>query len=192
MPNSSDQNSNKSGHGADPTNSSHSAPQGVANEPQQSMSEDRGDSDLYPDDIEEFLTYHLNILARKLSRRHSRFLNENFEMALAEWWLLAQISQKSPTTVRDLAARTLIDKAQVSRGIEQLKGRGYVRRETDPKDKRSALFYITQTGTDAYEQIMPARRANQSELMSQLTREERDMFRASITKLNAYLDENEP
>ena len=51
------------------------------------------DSDLYPDDIEEFLTYHLNILARKLSRRHSRFLNENFDMALAEWWLLAQISQ---------------------------------------------------------------------------------------------------
>ena len=113
-------------------------------------------------------------------------------MALAEWWLLAQISQKSPTTVRDLAARTLIDKAQVSRGIEQLKSREYVRRETDPKDKRSALFYITQAGTDAYEKIMPARRANQSELMSQLTREERDMFRASITKLSAYLDENEP
>ena len=150
------------------------------------------DSDLYPDDIEEFLTYHLNILARKLSRRHSRFLNENFEMALAEWWLLAQISQNSPTTVRDLAARTLIDKAQVSRGIEQLKSREYVRRETDPKDKRSALFYITEAGTEAYEQIMPARRTNQSELLSQLTREERDMFRASIAKLNVYLDENEP
>lgn len=150
------------------------------------------DSDLYPDDIEEFLTYNLNILARKLSRRHSRFLNERFGMALAEWWLLAQITQNSPTTVRDLAARTLIDKAQVSRGIEQLKSRGYVRRETDPKDKRSALFYITDEGKTAYEQIMPARRANQSELMSQLTREQRDMFRASITRLNHYLDENEP
>ncbi len=163
--------------------STKSAPTGLDSE---------SDSDLYPDDIEEFLTYHLNILARKLSRRHSRFLNENFEMALAEWWLLAQISQNSPTTVRDLAARTLIDKAQVSRGIEQLKSREYVRRETDPKDKRSALFYITDAGTQAYEQIMPARRANQSELLSQLTREERDMFRASIGKLNSYLDENEP
>jgi len=172
MPDNSDQNSRNS------ANEEHGA--------------DLVDSDLYPDDIEEFLTYHLNILARKLSRRHSRFLNENFEMALAEWWLLAQISQKSPTTVRDLAARTLIDKAQVSRGIEQLKSREYVRRETDPKDKRSALFYITQAGTEAYEKIMPARRANQSELMSQLTREERDMFRASITKLSTYLDENEP
>ena len=150
------------------------------------------DSDLYPDDIEEFLTYHLNILARKLSRRHSRFLNENFEMALAEWWLLAQIARHSPTTVRDLAARTLIDKAQVSRGIEQLRGRQYVRRETDPKDKRSALFYITDDGMAAYNQIMPARRSNQSELMSQLTREERDVFRASITKLSRYLDDSEP
>ena len=174
MPDNSDQNSN---HESTPNKEQEGA--------------DLVDSDLYPDDIEEFLTYHLNILARKLSRRHSRFLNENFEMALAEWWLLAQISQKSPTTVRDLAARTLIDKAQVSRGIEQLKSREYVRRETDPKDKRSALFYITQAGTDAYEKIMPARRANQSELMSQLTREERDMFRASITKLSTYLDENE-
>ena len=153
---------------------------------------DAQSDDLYPDDIEEFLTYHLNILARKLSRRHSRFLNENFDMALAEWWLLAQISQHSPTTVRDLAARTLIDKAQVSRGIEQLKLRNYVRRETDPKDKRSALFYITEEGTAAYEKIMPARRANQSELMSQLTREQRDSFRQSITRLNKYLDDNEP
>ncbi|MEM7220562.1 MAG: MarR family winged helix-turn-helix transcriptional regulator [Pseudomonadota bacterium] len=150
------------------------------------------DSDLYPDDIEEFLTYHLNILARKLSRRHSRFLNENFDMALAEWWLLAQISQHSPTTVRDLAARTLIDKAQVSRGIEQLRNREYVRREIDPSDKRSALFYITPSGESAYAQIMPARRANQSELLSQLTREERDVFRRSIGKLSAYLDDNEP
>jgi DNA-binding MarR family transcriptional regulator len=153
---------------------------------------DSQSDDLYPDDIEEFLTYHLNILARKLSRRHSRFLNENFDMALAEWWLLAQISQHSPTTVRDLAARTLIDKAQVSRGIEQLKLRNYVRRETDPKDKRSALFYITEEGTAAYEKIMPARRANQSELMSQLTRDQRDSFRQSITRLNKYLDDNEP
>lgn len=165
---------------------------GSAADPSSTELDAEVDSDLYPDDIEEFLTYHLNILARKLSRRHSRFLNENFEMALAEWWLLAQISQNSPTTVRDLAARTLIDKAQVSRGIEQLKSREYVRRETDPKDKRSALFYITEAGTAAYEQIMPARRTNQSELLSQLTREERDMFRASIGKLNVYLDENEP
>jgi len=190
MPNNNDHNSsNQSGN---QSGNPDSASLGSAEAPAAALGAEPTDSDLYPDDIEEFLTYHLNILARKLSRRHSRFLNENFEMALAEWWLLAQISQKSPTTVRDLAARTLIDKAQVSRGIEQLKSREYVRRETDPKDKRSALFYITQAGTDAYEKIMPARRANQSELMSQLTREERDMFRASITKLSAYLDENEP
>lgn len=192
MSNSTDHNSSSNNSGNSDQTSEHAHHAGAGTADTEGAVSEAIDSDLYPDDIEEFLTYHLNILARKLSRRHSRFLNENFEMALAEWWLLAQISQNSPTTVRDLAARTLIDKAQVSRGIEQLKSREYVRRETDPKDKRSALFYITQAGIDAYEQIMPARRANQSELMSQLTREERDMFRASITKLNAYLDENEP
>lgn len=137
--------------------------------------------------LESFLTYKISILAKLIDRRTIRVMAQEFGLKLSEMRVLAQLANHSPSTVRYLARRMHMDRADVSRAAAALIRKKYILRQTDKDDGRSALFLVTPKGLEYYRQIIPTRLAENARLASMLTEEENAVLRKAIAKLTAEL-----
>ena len=135
----------------------------------------------------QFITYRIGLLAKMLDRGLMPWLSEQFDLSLAEWRAMTFLYASPPETVRELANRMRVDKAEVSRACAELARRGYVRRSEDPYDARSALFSLTASGRKLHDTILPLRQAVQDEMAAVLTRAERAALYSAVDKLMAHL-----
>ena len=140
--------------------------------------------------LEELLTYRVCILAKMMDRASAAELAA-YKLGVAEWRVLAQLSVVSPATVRGLAARLRVDRAEVSRAAAALVARRLVKRESEPGDARSALFRLTESGRALYREIMPSRVALHERLAGALTSHELEVLTAAAEKLTKELERAE-
>jgi DNA-binding MarR family transcriptional regulator len=141
--------------------------------------------------LEELLSYQICILAKLIERTSASELDKAYELGVAEWRVLAQLSVHSPSTVRWIAARMRVDRAEVSRAAAGLIARKLARREADPTDARSALFSVSESGRALYRAIMPLRMALHERLLSALTPDEARTLTQAVAKLIRFLDRDE-
>jgi DNA-binding MarR family transcriptional regulator len=140
--------------------------------------------------LEELLTYRVCILAKMMDRASASEL-ARYRLGVAEWRVLAQLSAVSPATVRGLAARLRVDRAEIRRAAAALVARRLVRRERDPRDARSALFTPTASGRALHREIMPSRVALHDTLAAALTPHELAVLTAAVRKLTRLLERAE-
>lgn len=138
--------------------------------------------------LEELLSYQICILAKLVERTSASELDKAYALGVAEWRVLAQLSVRSPSTVRWIAARMRVDRAEVSRAAAALIRRRLARREADPRDARSVLFSATESGRALYRAIMPLRVALHERLLAALTPAEAATLTAAVAKLIRFLD----
>jgi DNA-binding MarR family transcriptional regulator len=89
-------------------------------------------------------------------------------MSGAEWRVLAQLAMSSPSSVRELAEQAWVDRAEVSRASASLVRRGYVRRLSNPRDRRGPLLASTSAGNELFRRIRPRRAAFHRSLTARL------------------------
>jgi DNA-binding MarR family transcriptional regulator len=137
--------------------------------------------------LDKLLCHRITALSKLMNRRAGRYLAREFNLTIAEWWMLGQLDEYSPRTLRWLAEATFTDKAQMSRAAAALVERGLVQRKTDPADARSVLFSITTDGKGVSAASFAARRAANQALLSLLSDEERNALYSSLDTLTARL-----
>ena len=85
---------------------------------------------------------HLNRLRRRFMNDHLR----QYELSGSHYMFLVTL-YKHPGSSQDyLAERFYMDKGNVARSTKRLEELGYIRRETDPNDKRQNNLYLTDKG----------------------------------------------
>lgn len=137
--------------------------------------------------LENLLCHRVSVLSKLMNRLAGRYLAREFDLTIAEWWMLGQLDQHSPRTLRWLAEATFTDKAQMSRAAAALVERGYVTRQKDPGDARSILFFITPQGKSVSDASGTERRDEDRKLLDLLSGEERGSLYSSLDRLTAYL-----
>jgi DNA-binding MarR family transcriptional regulator len=120
----------------------------------------------------DFLPYRVTLLAKLLDRWNTRLLQENSGLSVAEWRVLAQLSNVSPASVRQLAEQAWVDRAEVSRAAASLERRGIIERRDNPKDRRSPLLYCTESGRALASKVSPVRQAFHKSLTDLLSPEQ--------------------
>lgn len=94
------------------------------------------------------LAYQINSTSEALRRGITLRLRREHDVSLMEWRTLALIEHLQPVRLRDLAAESGADKAQISRIVTTLVSRGLVRRLREG-DARSAQLELTEPGRAA-------------------------------------------
>jgi len=84
-----------------------------------------------------------------------------------------------------LAARVAFDPATSGSVIARLELKGWVRRESDPRDKRRKLLWLTSAGEQAVEQMTEAVRETQRRIVAPLTPKEQAQLIELLDKLVA-------
>jgi DNA-binding MarR family transcriptional regulator len=138
--------------------------------------------------LDRFLPYRLSVLANTVSRGIAKLYADRFDVTVPEWRAMAVLGGLGPTTANEIARRTAMDKAQVSRAVARLIKAGRLARQPDPDDHRSALLTLTKVGRTVYNEIVPLVLEREADLLQILDATERAQLDALLAKLGSRAD----
>ncbi len=124
-----------------------------------------------------------------IQRNLTRPVLEPFELGFPEWRLLAFLREFGCSVAGEIASRTWMDKAQISRGLDSLVARGLVRREADPQHLQRLLVELTAKGIRLHDHVFDAVRKVQSTLLMELTLAERKALYSGLKKLQKFAED---
>lgn len=134
-------------------------------------------------DLSQFLTYRIARLHLALNAHATALLAREGEIGLGQWRLLSMVGSGSAATTRELADKTKMDPAFISRTLRSLEALGLAEATRSPADRRQVDLTLTRRGTALYEKVLPRMQARQRRLMATLNKTERTMIFGIIDKL---------
>jgi len=143
-------------------------------------------------DLERFIPYRLSLLSSRMTSVVAGVYTRRFKLMTPEWRAVAVLGRFGGMTASDVADRTAMDNARVSRTVTKLLRGGLVVRTTDPLDRRRALLELTDLGRELYGNIVPLVLAAEAELLKDLTEPERAALVAAVGQLEAGHDRGPP
>ncbi|PWE32524.1 MarR family transcriptional regulator [Maritimibacter sp. 55A14] len=133
-------------------------------------------------DLDAFLPYQVNVLAARMSREFAERYRARFGISVAEWRVVAHLSQTGPVSVREIHARVDMDKSKVSRAAQRLEAAGYLRKRPHPGDRRLVELSLTPKGQAMMAELTEIAKAYQTDLAARLDGE-KPAFQAAIQRL---------
>lgn len=124
-------------------------------------------------ELENFLPYRLNRLAEAVSRDFQTIYRTRYGLTRPEWRLLASLGQNGTMTATEVGRDSAMHKTKVSRAVSALEERRWLKRETDPDDRRVERLALTPAGAKAYAELVPLARRFEADLLRMLEPAER-------------------
>src|ERR1700742_946013 len=134
-------------------------------------------------DLDHFLPYRLSILSNRASDAIARHYSDRFGLTVPEWRIMAVLGQTPGSSAREVAARTEMDKVQVSRAVASLVEARRVKREEDESDGRITRLSLTAKGQANYDVVVPLALHLEEVFLSALSPQERGTLDRLMTKL---------
>jgi DNA-binding MarR family transcriptional regulator len=119
-------------------------------------------------DLGAFLPYRLNIAAARVSRAFAEHYRERFGISIAEWRVLVHLHHAGPVSVRDIEARTEMEKSKVSRAASRLEEAGHVAKAVNDADRRLVQLSLTPQGRALVARLLPVAMRFQAEMRARL------------------------
>lgn len=140
--------------------------------------------------LDDFLPYQLAELSRRVSAGFSSRYRERFGISVAEWRLMAHLSQQEAVSVREIHRRVGMDKPKVSRAATRLEAAGYITKVVNSHDRRLVELSLTQKGEDLIETLAPIASDYQARLVAALG-DQAEHFIATVRVLADQIEAEE-
>jgi len=104
-------------------------------------------------DLELFLPYRLYQAAEKTSKAFHAHYREKFDLSRTEWRVLFNVGQYGPISAVDISKRSNLEKTKISRAVQRLEERGWLRRIFLESDRRRHQLELTKTGLKVFREL---------------------------------------
>jgi len=138
--------------------------------------------------LENFLPYRLSYLTNIISRKLARLYSVQFNIAPAEWKVLANLTRHPDTSAAEVGEKTAMDKVAVSRAVNALCDRGLVHKTFSRQDRRRSVLNLTPEGFQLYHKIEPLVIDYERHLKNILSDEELAQFDRLLDKLTGHVE----
>ncbi|MDA0230492.1 MAG: MarR family winged helix-turn-helix transcriptional regulator [Proteobacteria bacterium] len=135
--------------------------------------------------LESFLPYQLSVIASRVSRGLARLYAVRFDLTVQEWRIMTVLGRFPGVCANEVGELTAMDKVRVSRGVARLLQFERVRRDSDPSDRRRSKLYLSDSGREVYDQIVPVARAYQDKLVADLDSAEMRLLETLLAKIES-------
>jgi DNA-binding MarR family transcriptional regulator len=112
----------------------------------------------------------------------NRFNNADVNITPEQWVILSKL-ENDVHNQTDLANGSFKDKHTVSRILDLLTKKGYVRKQTDPDDGRRFLIHLTDSGKKVINEARPHVYASREQGWQDLSEEEYDQLLSLLDKV---------
>lgn len=140
-------------------------------------------------DLNQFLPYRLNRLADQISEQLAHLYETSYSLTIAQWRVLAWLSQHEVLTAKQIREATRMDKARVSRAVQSLVERELISRSPDSQDQRAHQLRLTDAGQSLLDRLLPEAQAWEARLLAGLPSEDREALLQAMTLLEQQLGE---
>ncbi|MFK7951727.1 MAG: MarR family winged helix-turn-helix transcriptional regulator [Ekhidna sp.] len=120
----------------------------------------------------------------------NRFKSANIDLTPEQWIVLLKLYKEKFMFQTDLAEQSFKDKPTVSRIVELLSKKSFVKKSPDDNDGRKIAISITNTGIDLVEKAMPIVQESRAKGWENLSEDEYFTLVSILDKVfNNYLNE---
>jgi DNA-binding MarR family transcriptional regulator len=119
-------------------------------------------------DLRAFLPYRLATVSAQVSRAFAARYRAEFGISVAEWRVLAHLSQAEAVSVRDIHLRVDMEKSKVSRAASRLEAAGFVTKLANDSDRRLVALSLTDAGRALMARLVPVALEFQADLARRL------------------------
>jgi len=138
-------------------------------------------------ELDRFLPYRLSVLTNRVSDAIARQYSERFDLTIPEWRVMAALGNTPGLSASEVAARTAMDKVQVSRAVANLVENGRVERRSDALDGRITRLALSPRGQAIYHQVAPLALDLEARLIATLSADERKSLDSIMQKLSRQI-----
>ena len=138
--------------------------------------------------LERFLPYRLSILSNKVSDIVAQTYKDKFALSITEWRIMAVLGEYPGISADEISVKTQLEKSILSRAISKLLKRNLIDRITAADDRRRSEIYLSETGKNVYEEIVPLSYDYEKQLLSCLSPSEKQVFSELIDRLYGHAD----
>jgi DNA-binding MarR family transcriptional regulator len=97
--------------------------------------------------LEGFLPFRLPLVANRLTRMMERACRP-LGLSAPGWRIMALLGQTGAIPLREILARSAMDKVRISRAARQLRAQGYIEHQTVADDRRRVILQLTPRGKE--------------------------------------------
>ncbi len=131
----------------------------------------------------EHMPYLATSAGTEVSRLVTKVCEEDFGLSVAQWRILALLSERHIATSAEICQATGVDKVTISRSAHDLTRRNLIEGQRHQTDGRSHYLSMTDEGRQLFRQVRAAAVAVENALSSNWTAEELDLFKRQLRQL---------
>ncbi len=139
--------------------------------------------------IETFFPYRLAVAAEAFSRQLVAVYGHEHGLSREEWRFLFLLEDAGKLDSLQLAARTSLDKVQVSRAASRLEEKGLITRSIRGEDRRLRDYAITDQGRELFGQCFGGVEARAEAILSLMNASDREALECGIAALRRAVAE---
>src|ERR1700760_2243972 len=132
--------------------------------------------------LESHLGYRLRLVSNAVSGAFSRALHEK-QTSVAEWVLLRELHERGQTAPGELADSLGFTRGAVSKIVDKLDAKGWVRTEAKEGDSRFRLLSLTRAGGRSLPVLAEIADQNDARYFDCLSAREKSILRELLVKL---------
>ena len=134
-------------------------------------------------DLHLFLPYLLNQAAEASSLSFQQVYKNRYGMLRAEWRVLFHLGVYGPLTAKDICDRAKMHKTKISRAVQKLADRRYLRRDPSTSDRRSEILALTERGQAVYRDLNGIAQQYETDLLASFSSKEREILKQLLIRL---------
>ena len=138
------------------------------------------------ENLERNFGFILHDVARLLRTTYDRRVRD-LDLTRSQWWVLTHLFRKDGITQSELAETLELEKPSLGRLLDRLEGKGWVRREADPNDRRAKRIFLTEAADTPMHVMREIASGVREDALSGLSSDDRDHFVDTLLTIKANL-----
>ncbi|OKY77720.1 MAG: Transcriptional regulator, MarR family [Candidatus Methanohalarchaeum thermophilum] len=139
---------------------------------------------------------HLLELFKKINKKLMREIREQtkpLNLTRGELPVLVKLLKEGDgLTQKNLKEKLLISKSTLSKTIDRLEKKNYIRKKKKPEDKRATLIYLTQESEEIKESLKEINTEIEKAISKGFSKNEKKELIGYLNRLNSNLEDNNP
>lgn len=155
------------------------------------MSSQAENTDIETLQLDAFLPFELAVIANRVSQMIGNLINAKFDLQVPDWRILVTLDRYGPLPPNEVADKTAMDKARVSRAQRRLSDLKLVSIADDPVDGRRKVLSLEELGARVCRELVPSALERERQLLECLSPAEEVALRAILAKLHIHTEDVE-
>ncbi|MBC2776000.1 MarR family winged helix-turn-helix transcriptional regulator [Parasphingopyxis marina] len=135
------------------------------------------------------ILYRILMVGKALDRIGAQQVRDSADISLAEWRVMAHLGRLGETSASELSAAAQVDRAEVSRAVNSLAKRDFIRKRPNPANRLSQLLSLTETGEEVFDRVFAERQQFFQSITADLSREELRELDDRLYRIAGKIDE---